>query len=109
MLKTLGAKHRSSVTKMAARHQAKVATDDGPRTCFEARLKREGKKDLVARFGGSILRQHPRAGNTPPPPPPFLPPPQGPHHPPPPPRRRLPQPGTLPTTPPVPRPTQTRV
>ena len=44
MLKTLAAKHRSSVTKMAARHQAKIATEDGPRTCFEARLRREGKK-----------------------------------------------------------------
>ena len=52
MLKTLGAKHRSTVTKMAARHQAKVITGDGPRSCFEARRKREGKKDLVARFGG---------------------------------------------------------
>jgi len=72
MLKTLGAKHRSSVTKMAARHQAKVATDDGPRTCFEARLKREGKKDLVARFGGIILRQDRRAVITDPAPVPFI-------------------------------------
>jgi group II intron reverse transcriptase/maturase len=56
MLKTLGAKHKSSVTKMAARHKAKVITDDGPRTCFEARKKREGKPDLVARFGGIPLK-----------------------------------------------------
>src|SRR6266700_5859490 len=42
MLKTLGAKHKSTVTKMAARHKAKVITDDGPRTCFEARKRREG-------------------------------------------------------------------
>jgi group II intron reverse transcriptase/maturase len=61
MLKTLAAKHKSTVTKMAARHQAKVITDDGPRTCFEARRKREGKPDLVARFGGIILRQDRRA------------------------------------------------
>ena len=46
---------------MAARHQAKVTTSDGPRTCFEARLRREGKRDLVARFGGIILRQDRRA------------------------------------------------
>ena len=72
MLKTLGAKHRSSVTKMAARHQAKVTTDDGPRTCFEARLKREGKKDLVARFGGIILRQDRRAVITDPAPVPYI-------------------------------------
>ena len=61
MLKTLAAKHKSTVTKMAARHKAKVITGDGPRTCFEARLRREGKTDLVARFGGIILRQDRRA------------------------------------------------
>ena len=61
MLKTLAAKHKSTVTKMAARHKAKVITGDGPRTCFEARLQREGKKDLVARFGGIALRQDRRA------------------------------------------------
>ena len=61
MLKTLAAKHRSSVTKMAARHKAKIETRDGLRTCFEARKHREGKKDLVARFGGIILRQDRRA------------------------------------------------
>ncbi|MGH3225844.1 MAG: reverse transcriptase domain-containing protein [Streptosporangiaceae bacterium] len=61
MLKTLGAKHKSTVTKMAARHRAKVTTSDGPRTCFEATLKREGRKDLTARFGGIILRQDRRA------------------------------------------------
>ena len=36
MLKTLAGKHRSSVSKMAARHKAKIATPHGPRTCFEA-------------------------------------------------------------------------
>jgi group II intron reverse transcriptase/maturase len=61
MLKTLAAKHKSTVTKMAARHQAKAITGDGPRTCYEARRKRKGKPDLVARFGGIILRQDRRA------------------------------------------------
>jgi group II intron reverse transcriptase/maturase len=61
MLKTLALKHQSTVTKMAARHKAKVITGDGPRTCFEARRKRTGKPDLVARFGGIILRQDRRA------------------------------------------------
>jgi group II intron reverse transcriptase/maturase len=61
MLKTLAAKHKSSVTKMAARFTATVTTEDGPRNCFEARLKREGRKDLVARFGGIILRRDRRA------------------------------------------------
>ena len=61
MLKTLAAKHHSTVTKMAARHEAKVKTRDGLRTCFTARRKRQGKKDLVARSGGIILRRDRRA------------------------------------------------
>jgi len=58
---TLPAKHKSTVATMAARHKAKVITGDGPRTCFEASLKREGRKDLIAQFGGIILRQDRRA------------------------------------------------
>ena len=61
MLKTMAAKHRSTVTTMAARHAARITTADGPRRCFEARRKREGKEDLVARFGGIPLRQDRRA------------------------------------------------
>ena len=61
MLKTLAAKHRSSVTKMAACHKAKIKTSDGTRTCFEARKQREGKPDLIARFGGIPLRRDRRA------------------------------------------------
>jgi group II intron reverse transcriptase/maturase len=55
MLKTLAAKHQSSVTKMAARHKAKIETPYGLRTCFEARVARDGKPPLVARFGGIPL------------------------------------------------------
>ncbi len=61
MLKTLAAKHKSTVTKMATRYKAKVITGHGPRTCFEARRHREGKEDLVARFGGIPLKQDRRA------------------------------------------------
>jgi group II intron reverse transcriptase/maturase len=61
MLKTLAAKHRSTVTKTAARHRAAVKTSHGTRTCYEARKKREGRKDLVARFGGIPLRRDNRA------------------------------------------------
>jgi group II intron reverse transcriptase/maturase len=61
MLKTLAAKHGSSVSKMAARHKAETDTPDGPRRCFEARKKREGKPDLVARFGGIPLKRDRRA------------------------------------------------
>jgi hypothetical protein len=61
MLKTLAARHRSSVTKMAARHKAKIETSDGMRTCFQARKRRAGKPDLVAQFGGIPLRRDRRA------------------------------------------------
>ena len=55
MLKTLAAKYQSTVSKMAARYQAKIETPHGLRTCFEARVHRDGKPDLVARFGGIPL------------------------------------------------------
>jgi group II intron reverse transcriptase/maturase len=55
MLKTLAAKHQSTVSKMAAKYQAKIQTSVGLRTCFEARVHRTSKPDLVARFGGIPL------------------------------------------------------
>jgi group II intron reverse transcriptase/maturase len=55
MLKTLAAKYQSTVSKMAAKYQAKIETPHGLRTCFEARVHRDGKPDLVARFGGIPL------------------------------------------------------
>jgi group II intron reverse transcriptase/maturase len=61
MLKTLACKHRSSVSKMAARFKAKILTPHGPRTCFEARVERQGRNPLVARFGGIPLKRHKRA------------------------------------------------
>ena len=61
MLKTLAAKHKSTVTKMAARYKAKITTAGGLRTCFEARVRRKSKPDLVARFGGIPLTRDRRA------------------------------------------------
>ena len=61
MLKTLARKHRSSVTKMAARHKAKIVTPHGPRTWFEARVERAGRKPLVAWFGGIPLKRQKNA------------------------------------------------
>jgi len=57
MLLTLARKHRSTVTKMATRHKAKVITPYGPRTCFEARIARDGSTALVSRFGGIALKR----------------------------------------------------
>jgi hypothetical protein len=61
MLKTLALKHKSTVSRMAARHRAKADTPYGTRTCYEARRQREGRPDLVARFGGIPLRQDRKA------------------------------------------------
>ena len=61
MLKTLAGKHRSSVSKMAARYKATIETPHGPRTCFQASVERAGRKPLVARFGGIPLRRQQNA------------------------------------------------
>jgi group II intron reverse transcriptase/maturase len=61
MLKTLAAKHRSTVTKMARKYKAKVDTPHGPRTCFQVSLTRDGRKPLVARFGGIPLKRQKKA------------------------------------------------
>jgi hypothetical protein len=56
MLKTLAGKYDSSVSKMARRYKATVETSHGPRRCFQVSVERgEGKKPLVARFGGIPL------------------------------------------------------
>jgi group II intron reverse transcriptase/maturase len=58
MLKTLAAKHRSTVTTMARKYKAKIDTPHGKRRCFEASVERAGRKPLVARFGGiPLIRQ----------------------------------------------------
>jgi len=62
MLKTLAGKHRSTVSKTAARYKAKVDTPYGPRTCFEATVERTGgRKPLIARYGGIPLRWQKKA------------------------------------------------
>jgi hypothetical protein len=56
MLKTLAGKHKSTVAKMARKYKASVDTADGPRTCFQVTVQRDqGRKPLVARFGGIPL------------------------------------------------------
>jgi len=61
MLKTLAAKHRSTVTKMARQYRATISTPSGPRRCFEAKAERPGRKPLVNRFGGIPLRRQKKA------------------------------------------------
>lgn len=57
MLKTLARKHKSSVRRMARKYKTTLATPYGQRMCFEATVPREGRKPLVARFGGIPLKR----------------------------------------------------
>ena len=58
LLKTLAEKHRSTVSKMARKYRAQTMTAAGPLKCFQVVVKRdEGKKPLVAQFGGIPLRR----------------------------------------------------
>jgi group II intron reverse transcriptase/maturase len=61
MLKTLACKYDSSVSKMAAKYMATIETPNGPRRCFQASIDREGRKPLVARFGGIPLKRQKNA------------------------------------------------
>jgi group II intron reverse transcriptase/maturase len=55
MLKTLANKHKSSVSAMARKYKVWVDTPNGKRKAFQVHVKREGKKDLIATFGGITL------------------------------------------------------
>ncbi|AQA14846.1 reverse transcriptase/maturase family protein [Streptomyces malaysiensis] len=58
MLKTLAGKHRSTVMKMSRKYKSTIETPDGPRRCIQVTVPRdEGKKPLVARFGGISLKR----------------------------------------------------
>jgi group II intron reverse transcriptase/maturase len=58
LLKTLAGKHKSSVTKMARKYKAIIVTPEGPRACLTVTVERdEGRKPLIARFGGIPLRR----------------------------------------------------
>jgi Type II intron maturase len=52
LLKTLAGKHQTSVRKEAKRLQGTTQTPEGPRTCLKLTIPREGKRPLVATFGG---------------------------------------------------------
>jgi group II intron reverse transcriptase/maturase len=56
LLKTLASKYRSTVTKMANRYRDIIETEFGPRKVLKVVVEREGKKPLVAVFGGIPLR-----------------------------------------------------
>ena len=58
LLKTLAGKYDSSVSKMARRYGATIETPHGPYRCIQVSVERgEGRKPLVATFGGIPLRR----------------------------------------------------
>jgi group II intron reverse transcriptase/maturase len=58
MLKTLACKYDSTVPKMAAKYKATIDTPHGPRVCIQVSTDRgDGRKPLVARFGGIPLKR----------------------------------------------------
>jgi group II intron reverse transcriptase/maturase len=57
LLKTLASKHKSSVKKMSQKYRTLITTPDGPMKCLEVVIERNGKKPLVAHFGGIPLRR----------------------------------------------------
>ncbi len=56
LLKTLASKHKSTVSKMAKRHKATIDTDSGPMRGLRVSVTRDGKKPLIAEFGGIPLK-----------------------------------------------------
>jgi Type II intron maturase len=57
LLKTLAAKHKSTTTKIAQRLKATTETPYGPMTVLRVIVARDGRKPLVAEFGGIPLRK----------------------------------------------------
>ena len=62
LAKTLAAKHKTSTRKMVRRYQSTVETEQGERACLQVVVERgEGKRPLVARFGGIPLKRNRQA------------------------------------------------
>ena len=58
LLKTLANKYKSTVSRMARKYKGKINTPEGPRKCLKVIVQREGKKPLIAYFGGiSLIRK----------------------------------------------------
>jgi group II intron reverse transcriptase/maturase len=58
LMKTLACKHKTSVAKICAKYHKTVKLPHGLRKCVEITVPIEGKKPLVARFGGIPLKRN---------------------------------------------------
>jgi group II intron reverse transcriptase/maturase len=62
LLKTLACKHKTGTIAMLRKYQTSFQAADGTTyRCLEIQVQREGKKPLVARFGGIPLKRQPMA------------------------------------------------
>ncbi len=62
LLKTLAYKHKTGIAAQLRKYRANLQTADGTTyPCLEIQVPREGKKPLVARFGGIPLQRQTRA------------------------------------------------
>lgn len=61
LLKTLAAKHQTSVARMARKYRATTQTPHGVLQCLQVTVARRDKPPLVARFGGLPLRRRKEA------------------------------------------------
>ncbi|GHO47195.1 maturase [Ktedonospora formicarum] len=57
LLKTLANKHKARVTAMVRKYQTQTETPYGQMKCLEVKVERQGKKPLIAQFGGIPLRR----------------------------------------------------
>ena len=60
LVKTLAAKYKTTVTKIWKKYGTKHTENGTEYKVLEARIEREGKKDLVARFGAVSLARDPK-------------------------------------------------
>jgi group II intron reverse transcriptase/maturase len=58
LMKTLACKHKTSVAKICAKYYKTVKLPHGLRKCVEITVLRDGKKPLLARFGGIQLKRN---------------------------------------------------
>ena len=61
LLKTLANKHKCSRSRLVRKYQTTIETSHGRLKCLQVTIPREGKKPLVAQFGGIPLRQQSHA------------------------------------------------
>jgi len=61
LLKTLAAKHKSTVTKMAKRFAGRAITENGVIKCISVTVPRNDKPPLYTKFGGISLKTQPFA------------------------------------------------